>query len=160
MWSGNMTYNKCLMWKHKGNIKMFQNPMELIFTFVSHIIKLGKLCPQVCLFKKLPFAVKELMYFYRLGRVIEWCDWKSHEGTVQYVIAGISNWICDNEFLIEFVTMILIKARYLHHLLLSLEITSSMGFGSLVANLGVYQILGRISVKRLVLYSWHFWALH
>lgn len=69
--------------------------MELIFTFVYYIIKsgtfLGKPCPQVCLFKKLLFTVKQTMYFYRPGRVIERCDWKSHEETVQYIIIGIHN---------------------------------------------------------------------
>lgn len=54
--------------------------------------------------------------------------------------------------------MILLKARYLHHLLLNLEITSNMGFSSPVAILGVYQILEEISVTSLVLCSGHFWA--
>lgn len=54
---------------------MFQNSMELIIAFVYYVIKsgtfFGKLCPQVCLFKKLPFAINQPMYFYGPGRVIE-----------------------------------------------------------------------------------------
>lgn len=75
MRSGNMAYNKCLMQKHKRNAKMFQNSMELIIAFVYYIIKsgsfFGKLCPQVCLFKKLRFAINQPMYFNGPGRVIE-----------------------------------------------------------------------------------------